>query len=295
MLLEAVPNFSEGRDPSVVHAIADAARDAGARVLALETDADHHRSVLTLAGAPASLAAGAFAAAAAAVRLVDLSRHRGRHPRMGALDVLPFVPLGGATMDDAVRLALDTGRRLGDELGLPVFLYEHAASRPSRRNLADVRRPRFEGLRDLVGRDPDWDPDFGPRRIHPTAGAVAVGARRVLIAYNVDLDGADVAAARRIASRIRERDGGLPALKALGLFLESRGCAQVSMNLCDHARTGLLDAFRAVEREAAAEGLRVRSSELVGLVPRDAFPHDGERLLKLANFSPDRILENRLG
>lgn len=294
MILEAVPNFSEGRDSRITDALAAAARGAGARVLGLELDPDHHRSVLTLAGGPAELARAAFAAAARAVELIDLNRHQGTHPRMGALDVLPFVPLEGAGMDDAVRLAREVGRRLGEELALPVFLYEAAAARPHRRNLADIRRPQFEGLRTLIGNDPAWDPDFGPRRLHPTAGAVAVGARRPLVAYNVDLESRDLALARRIARRIRERDGGLPALKALGLYLERRGCAQVSMNVCDYTRTGLLDAFRAVEREAAAEGVAIRSSEIIGLLPRAAFPPDGERVLKLAGFRPDQILETQL-
>jgi glutamate formiminotransferase len=294
MLLEAVPNFSEGRRAEVCEALAAAARGAGARVLDLERDPDHHRCVLTLAGPPAELARAAFASAARAVDLIDLSRHRGSHPRMGAVDVLPFVPLEDASMDDAVRLAREVGARIGAELGVPVYLYEAAASTPARRNLADVRRPRFEGLAGLVGRDPAWAPDFGPPRLHPTAGAVAVGARRFLVAFNVDLESADVAVARRIARRLRERDGGLPALKALGLYLETRGCAQVSMNVCDYSRTGLLDAFRAVEREAARDGVAVRSGEIVGLVPRDAFPADGERLLRLRGFRPDQILEERL-
>lgn len=294
MILEAVPNFSEGRRPGIGEALADAARGAGARVLGLDLDPDHHRSVLTLAGGPVELARAAFAAAARAVDLIDLTRHEGRHPRMGAIDVLPFVPLEGASMDDAVRLAREVGRRLGDELGLPVYLYEAAATRPERRNLADIRRPQFEGLRGLIGTDPAHDPDFGPRRIHPTAGAVAVGARGPLVAYNVDLETQDPAVARRIARRIRERDGGLPALKALGLYLESRRCAQVSMNVCDFTRTGLLEAFRAVEHEATAEGVAVRSSEIIGLLPRAAFPADGERVLRLAGFRPDQILEARL-
>jgi glutamate formiminotransferase len=293
-LLEAVPNFSEGRDPAVVGALADAVRGGGARLLRVESDPDHHRSVLTFVGAPDALERSAFAAAAAARDLIDLARHRGRHPRMGALDVLPFVPLRGAAMDEAVDLARRVGRRIGEELGIPVFLYEHAAGVPARRNLADLRAPRFEGLRDLVGRDPAWTPDFGPARIHPSAGASAVGARPFLVAFNVDLASDDLAAARRIASRVRARDGGLPGLKALGLRLERRGCVQVSMNLCDLSRTGLLDAFRAVEREAAALGIAVAAGELVGLVPRDAFPPGGERLLRLRDFDPSRILENGL-
>ncbi len=291
VLVECVPNFSEGRRPEVCEKIADAARDAGAKVLDLQSDPDHHRSVLTFVGEPGPAAAAAFAVAREAVERIDLTRHRGEHPRMGALDVLPFVPLEGASTQDCVRLARDAGRRIGEELRVPVFLYEAAATRPDRKNLAEIRKPQFEGLRDRVGKDPDRAPDFGPDRVHPTAGCTAVGARMPLIAYNVDLDSADTALAKRIAKKIRERDGGLPGIKALGLWIEDRNCAQVSINVCDFPRTGLLEVFRAVEREA---GGAVRSSEIVGLVPRAALPPDAERALRLAGFSPDQVLENRL-
>ena len=293
-ILEAVPNFSEGRRREVCEAIAAGARAGGARVLDLEMDADHNRSVLTLAGPPGAVAEASFAAARKAVELIDLTRHQGQHPRMGAIDVLPFVPLQGARMEDAVALALRAGRRIGEELGVPVFLYEAAASRPDRRNLADLRRPQFEGLRDLIGRDPDRTPDFGPNRIHPTAGCVAVGARMPLIAYNIDLETEDVSTARKIARKIRERDGGLPGIKALGLQVAARRCAQVSINVCDYTRTGLLQVFRAVEEEAARLGTRVRSSEVVGLLPRAALPDDAGRALRLAGFSPRQVLEERL-
>jgi glutamate formiminotransferase len=294
VLLECVPNFSEGRRSDVLDALSGAVRAAGARLLDLHADADHHRSVLTFAGEPAPVRAAALAAARVAVERIDLSRHRGAHPRMGAVDVVPFVPLEGASMDDATAAAREVGRRLGEELGLPVFLYERAASRPARRNLAEIRRPGFEGLRDLVGRDPAWTPDFGPARVHPTAGCVAVGARPFLVAFNVVLGTPDVAVARRIARRLRERDGGLPGVKALGLRLERLGLAQVSMNLCDPERTGPLAAFQAVEAAARDEGVAVRSSELVGLVPRSALPADPAGSLRLEGFRSDRILEERL-
>ena len=294
MILESVPNFSEGRRPEVLRAIADEAARRGAAVLDLTWDADHHRSVLTLAGAPRVLEEAAVAAARKAVEAIDLTRHRGRHPRMGAIDVLPFGPLGAASMDDAVALARAVGARLGRELELPVFLYEAAATRPERRNLAAVRAPQFEGLRDLLGTDPAWSPDFGPDRIHPTAGAVAVGARMPLIAFNLDLDTDDVDLAREIARKIRERDGGLPGIKALGLYLDGRRCAQVSVNVCDYTKTGLLAVFDAVERLAAPHGASIRAGELIGLVPAAAFPEDGARRLKIEDFSPSRILENRL-
>lgn len=294
MLIECVPNFSEGRRPEVVEALAAEARARGVTVLDLTSDPDHHRSVLTFAGKPGPVEEAAFAVAKMAVERIDLTAHKGEHPRMGAIDVLPFVPLQGATMPDAVLLARTVGARIAADLGLPVFLYEAAATRPERRNLADIRGPQFEGLRDLMGKDPARVPDFGPNRIHPTAGCVAVGARQPLIAFNVDLDTEDVKIAKKIAKKVRERDGGLPGIKALGIDLPARKCAQVSMNVCDYTKTGLLDAFRAVEREAAALGAGVRAGELIGLVPRAAFPEDGARLLKLIEFDPGRILESRL-
>jgi len=294
VIIEAVPNFSEGRRPEVCRALAEAAKASGATVLDLTWDSDHHRSVLTFAGAPDAVERAAFAVALVALAKIDLTRHQGRHPRMGAIDVLPFVPLRDATMADAVALARAVGARLGSELGLPVFLYEAAATKPERRNLADVRAPQFEGLRDLLGKDPARVPDFGPNRIHPTGGAVAVGARMPLIAFNLDLETQDVDVAREIARTIRERDGGLPGIKALGLSLEQRKCAQVSMNVCDYTKTGLLDVYAAVERLAERLGTSIRAGELIGLLPRAAFPPDGARRLKLTGFDDSRILENRL-
>jgi glutamate formiminotransferase len=294
VIIESVPNFSEGRRPEICRALADAARACGATVLDLTWDADHNRSVLTFAGPPAAVEQAAFAVALVALVKIDLRQHQGRHPRMGALDVLPFIPLRDATMADAVALARSVGARLGSELGLPVFLYEAAATRPDRRNLADVRAPQFEGLRDLLGKDPARVPDFGPNRIHPTGGAVAVGARMPLIAFNLDLETADVSVARKIARAIRERDGGLPGIKALGLSLEQRKCAQVSMNVCDYTKTGLLDVYAAVERLAEQFGTSIRAGELIGLLPRAAYPEDGARRLKLAGFDESKILENRL-
>ncbi|HYE99620.1 MAG TPA: glutamate formimidoyltransferase, partial [Planctomycetota bacterium] len=278
----------------VMDAIAAEARARGARVLDLQMDGDHHRSVLTLAGPPRALAEAAFAVAAKAVEAIDLTVHKGEHPRMGALDVLPFVPIRGVSMDEAVGIAREVGRRIGEELGVPVFLYERAATRPDRRNLADIRKPQFEGLRELIGQDPDRTPDFGPNRIHPTAGCTAVGARMPLIAYNVDLESKDLVLAKAIAKKIRERDGGLPGIKALGLAIEDRGCAQVSINVCDFTRTGLLDVFRAVEQAAAAKGVAVRSSEIVGLVPEAALPPDAPKALRLAGFTPAQVLESHL-
>ena len=294
MILESVPNFSEGRRRDVCDAIAAAAAARGARVLGLSLDPNHHRSVLTLAGGPDALAEAAFAAAAKAVELIDLTVHKGEHPRMGAIDVLPFIPLQGATMAEAVALAKRVGARIGGELGVPVFLYESAATRPERKSLPDVRKPQFEGLRELIGKDPERTPDYGPNRIHPTAGCVAVGARMPLIAYNVDLKSTDLALAKRIAKKIRERDGGLPGIKALGLFLEDRGRAQVSVNVCDYTRTSPLAVFQAVEALAREAGVEVHSSEVVGLVPEAALPPDPVRTLRLEGFSDELILDRHL-
>jgi len=295
MLLECVPNFSEGRRREVGDEIVAAVRAvSGARFLDFEMDPDHNRSVLTLVGEPAAVAEAAFAAARVAVERIDLNRHEGRHPRMGAVDVIPFIPIRDLTMEDAVRTSRELGARLGAELKLPVFLYEASATRPDRKNLAEIRKPQFEGLRDLIGKDPERLPDFGPPAIHPTAGCVAVGARPPLIAYNIDLESAEEKLAKRIAKKIRERDGGLPAIKALGLFIADRGCAQVSINVCDFTRTSLETVYAAVEGEATAAGVKIRSSEIVGLAPQAALPPGAVERLKLATFKPEQVIENRL-
>jgi len=295
MLLECVPNFSEGRRRDVSEAIAERVRAVpGARVLGLEMDPDHNRSVLTFVGEPRAVAEAAVACAREAAARIDLTGHEGRHPRMGAVDVIPFIPIKDVSMDAAVEVARGVGSRIGTELNIPVFLYESAATRPDRRNLADIRKPQFEGLRDLIGKDPDRVPDFGPNAIHPTAGCVAVGARRPLIAYNIDLESAEEKIAKRIAKKIRERDGGLPGIKALGLFIADRGCAQVSINVCDFTRTSLAQVYEAVEREAAAAGVAIRSSEIIGLTPQAALPAAGVASLKLSGFRDEQVIENRL-
>src|SRR5262245_22832332 len=295
MLLKCVPNFSEGRRREVCDEIVAAVRAVpGARFLSMELDPDHNRSVLTFVGGPDAVADGALAAARVAVARIDLTRHEGRHPRMGAVDVIPFIPIRDVTMEDAVRVARELGARIGSELRVPVFLYEASATRPDRRNLAEIRKPQFEGLRDLIGRDPDRVPDFGPNAIHPTAGCVAVGARPPLIAYNIDLDSADEKLAKRIAKKIRERDGGLPGIKALGLLIADRACAQVSINVCDFTRTSLETVYAAVEREASTTGVKIRSSAIVGLAPQAALPPGPVERLKLAGFRPEQVIENRL-
>ncbi|HUY96185.1 MAG TPA: glutamate formimidoyltransferase [Verrucomicrobiae bacterium] len=294
-LVECVPNFSEGRRPEVIEAIvAAAAGVAGATVLDCESDPTHNRMVLTLVGGPAAMVAAALAAGACAVARIDLTRHAGQHPRMGAVDVVPFVPLRDVSLEDCAELARGFGAAFAERCGVPVFLYEAAATRPGRRDLAEVRRGQFEGLRSAIGSDPEREPDFGPSRIHPTAGATAVGARPILIAYNVNLATGDLGAARAIARAIRERDGGLPAVKALGFALPEQDAVQVSMNLTDFHRTSVEAAFSAVAAAAAARGLTVRDSEVVGLVPLEAVVPAARRALQLSGFAAEQVIEHRL-
>ena len=294
-IVECVPNFSEGRRKEVVDAIAQAiAAVPGVRVLDRQMDADHHRSVITFVGERTAVAQAAFRGAQKAVELIDMNRHRGEHPRVGALDVLPFVPIAGVTMDDCVALARSVGKRIADELQVPVYLYEAAATRPDRRALPDVRRGEYEGLKGEIGTNPDRTPDFGPRRLHPTAGACIVGARPVLIAWNVNLRTTDVGIAKRIAKAIRESDGGLPAVRAKGFELADRGLVQVSMNMVDYRKTTLVQAFDAIRSLAAKEGVEIAESEVIGLVPLDALVDGAAQYFKLARFHRDQILETRL-
>jgi glutamate formiminotransferase len=295
-IVECVPNFSEGKRPEVLDAIVSAAMAAGrVKVLDREMDANHHRAVLTFAGTIREVERAAFAAVAAARERIDLNHHQGEHPRMGATDVLPFVPVRGVSMEACVALARRVGRRIGEELQIPVFFYEEAATRPERRNLADVRAGEFEGLREKIGKDPARAPDFGPSLIHPTAGATAVGARFFLVAYNVNLASDDVKLAKSIAKQIRERDGGLKCVKALGFFLEDRRLAQVSMNLTNYQVTSIERVYAEIERLARAANVEIRESELVGLAPRAALPEGVPARVKLAGFDPAKqILEELL-
>ena len=294
-VVECVPNFSEGRRKDVVDAIGSAiASVAGARILDMQTDADHNRSVITFVGDRQAVSEAAFRAASAAVERIDMNVHRGEHPRVGALDVLPFVPIAGVTMEDCVAVARAVGKRIADELRVPVYLYEAAATRPDRRALPDVRRGEYEGLKAEIETNPDRKPDFGPARLHPTAGACIVGARPVLIAWNVNLRTADVGVAKRIAKAIRESDGGLPAVRAKGFALSERGLVQVSMNMVDYRRTSLVQAFEAIRALAEKEGVEIVESEIVGLVPLDALVDGATQYFKLARFHRDQILEMRL-
>ncbi len=294
-VVECVPNFSEGRDPAVVERLVEAVESVeGALVLGTHVDADHNRSVVTFVAPPRSVVEAAVRVVARAAELIDLSAHAGQHPRMGACDVLPFVPVRGVSVDECVMLAHEAGRRIWGELEIPVYFYESAALRPERRNLADVRRGGFELLREQIATVPERAPDVGEARVHPTAGACIVGVRPLLIAYNVTLKTGDLALAKRVARAVRERDGGLLHLKALGFELASRGVVQVSMNLTSYERTNLHQAFEAVRREAEREGVEVLASELVGLVPQAALYTAAAHFLRLENYTPDVVLENRI-
>jgi glutamate formiminotransferase/formiminotetrahydrofolate cyclodeaminase len=294
-LIECVPNFSEGRRQEVINSIADAIRTTpGVTLLDVESNPDHNRSVISFVGEPGPVKQATLAASAKAIELIDLTKHKGEHPRMGAIDVVPFVPLSGADMDDCISLAKDFGREFAERLHVPVFLYEEAASKPERRNLADVRSGEFEGLREKMGKDPAKKPDFGPEKIHPTAGATAVGAREILIAYNVNLGTNDHAIAKKIAHQLRAKDGGLAYVKALGFELKERGIVQVSMNLTDYHKSQLFKAEKLVELFAERYGVRVVGSEIVGLVPMDALVDSAEFYLKLESFSREQVLERRL-
>jgi len=293
-LIECVPNFSEGRRPDLVDAIRAAiAAVESVHILDVSSDASHNRSVITFVASVDHAVDAAFAGIAKARELIDLTTHQGEHPRLGATDVVPFIPLEGATMDDCIALARRLGARVGDELEIPVYLYERAATRPDRENLADVRRGEFEGLRGEIGTNAARDPDFGPKRVHPTAGATVVGARPFLVAYNVYLGPAsNIGVAKDVAKAVRGSSGGLRYVKGLGLEVD--GQAQVSMNLVDLEKTPLYRAYDMVKMEAAAHGVAPTWSEIVGLVPERALFETAARHIQLRGFSPDVVLERKV-
>ena len=291
-IVECVPNFSEGRRQGVIDRIVAVMQGSpGARVLDVQSDPDHNRSVVTVIGAPQAVAEAVFQGAASAAELIDMDHHRGGHPRMGATDVIPFVPVRGITMDECVELARQLGQRMGAELGIPVYLYEKAATRPDRRNLADVRRGEYEGLKTEIAANPNRAPDFGPA-VLGSAGASAIGARPPLIAFNVYLNTSDEGPAKAIARAVRHSSGGLRFVKALGLLVE--GQAQISMNLTDYRRTPIHRVLELIRVEAARYGLTITRSEIVGLLPAEALFDAAQFYLQLAGFSPDQVLENRL-
>jgi glutamate formiminotransferase len=293
-LIECVPNVSEGRRPDVVNAIAEAVAGVeGVRLLDRSSDNAHNRSVLTFAGAAHAVQQAVLALFAAALDLIDLRQHTGAHPRLGAVDVVPFVPLEGAAMSQCVALAKETASLVASRFELPVYLYEEAAATPGRRNLADIRRGEFEGLAAKMASS-GWAPDYGPPRPHPSAGAAVIGARAPLIAFNVNLATDRLDIARAVAAAVRHSSGGLPSVKALSIALPDRGLVQVSMNLTNFRQTPIIRAFEAVRHEAERRGTTVVESEIVGLVPESALPPDAEHTLQLAGFRADQVLERRL-
>jgi glutamate formiminotransferase / formiminotetrahydrofolate cyclodeaminase len=294
-IVECVANFSEGRNPETIRALIAAVLSVpGVAVLDETMDRDHHRSVITFAGRPFSVAEAAFQAARIATGLIDLRVHEGQHPRIGAADVLPFVPIRGVTMEECIQLAKLVGQRVGNELKVPVFLYEEAAVRPDRRRLEIIRHGGLTGLARRMESDAAWAPDFGPKHPHETAGVTAVGARPPLIAFNVNLQIDDPAVARDIARAVRESSGGLPYVKAIGVTLASRGLVQVSMNLTNFEKTPIHVALDAVQREAERRGVKIAGTELVGLLPQQALIQVAEQALKLERLGANAVVETRL-
>jgi glutamate formiminotransferase len=293
-IIECVPNVSEGRRPEVVRAIVDGvAATPGVHVLDWSSDASHNRTVITLAGDAGPLQAAVLTLFHLSLQAIDLRHHQGEHPRMGAVDVVPFVPIEGVTMADCAQLARETGEAVASRFGVPVFLYEEAASAASRRNLEDIRRGEFEGLA-LKMRQSEWQPDFGPAAPHPSGGGSAIGARMPLIAYNINLATDRLDVARKIAAAVRFSSGGLRFVKAMGIALEDRGIVQVSMNLTNFEKTPIPRVFELVMREAARYGVRVLESEIVGLVPSAALVAAAQWYLQLDAFTGDQVLEHRL-
>jgi glutamate formiminotransferase len=292
-IVESIPNISEGRDAAVLDACGAAIRAAGAQLLDVKPDAAHHRTVFSFAGEPAAVKAAVLALFDTALPRIDLRRHSGEHPRVGAVDVVPFVPIEGVSMADCVAMAKEVGAEVSKRHNLPVFLYEEAAASPSRRNLEDIRRGEFEGLAAKL-QQPDWAPDFGPRAPHPSGGASVIGARMALIAYNINLLTNRLDVAKRIAAAVRQSSGGLRFVKAMGVELADRGIVQVSMNLTNFEKTPIFRVFELVKREAERYGVAVLESEIVGLVPSAALTASAAWYLQLDSFTDQQILENKL-
>ncbi|MDR2899878.1 MAG: glutamate formimidoyltransferase [Clostridiales bacterium] len=294
-LVECIPNFSEGRDLDVVEKLAAVAQSvAGVTLLDYSSDSSHNRSVFTLVGSPEGIEEAAFLLCKTASELIDLTKHTGEHPRMGATDVIPFVPVKDMTSAECVELSKKLGKRIADELNIPVFLYEDSAQKPDRVNLATVRKGQFEGMAEKLTQE-NWDPDFGERKIHPTAGVVAVGARMPLIAFNVNLSTNDVEIANKIAKKVRAISGGFKFCKAMGVLLEDRNVAQVSMNMVNYEKTSLYTVFEAIKAEAKRWGVNIIGSEVIGLTPAKALIDCAEYYLRIEDFDYQKqILENHL-
>jgi len=293
-LVECVPNVSEGRRKNIIEALRDEIISVkGIKLLDYSSDFDHNRSVFTFVGSPEKVLEAAYKLAAKSLELINLNKHKGEHPRIGAIDVIPFVPIKDVTMNECVLLAMGLGRRLGKNLNLPVYLYEEAASAPYRRNLSDIRRGEFEGLNEKM-KNSEWKPDFGPNKPHLTGGTTVIGARAPLIAFNVNLNTKDVSIVKMIAKAIREKDYGFPKVKALGLELKDKGLTQVSMNLTNYKVTPVYKVFDRMVELAKENGVEVVESELIGLIPIDAISQIISHYIKLPDFKSDRILEYKI-
>ncbi len=293
-IMETVPNFSEGRDMRIVEKIADCFRGReGVKLLDYSADKDHNRCVITAVGEPAALGEAVIASVGTAVQHIDLTRHQGQHPRMGAADVIPFIPIRGCDIAEADKLARHVAQQIAERFGQPAILYEKSATRPNCENLSDIRRGEFEGMAEKM-KDPIWQPDYGPKTIHPTGGVTAVGARMPLIAFNINLSTGDLDIAKAIAKTVRHSSGGFRYVKAMGVMLEERHIAQVSMNLTDYTQSSVFRVFEAVKREAARYGVSVAGSELIGLAPMKALVDCAEYYLQIEGFRLDQVLETRL-
>ncbi|HQC70072.1 MAG TPA: glutamate formimidoyltransferase [Sedimentibacter sp.] len=293
-IIECVPNFSEGRNTEKIEKILDVFRGRkGVKLLDYSSDENHNRTVVTVVGEPEEIKKVMVEAIAKAVELIDLNYHQGQHPRMGAVDVVPFIPVRNVTVEEADKLAKDVAKEAADKYNLPFFLYEKSASAPHRENLANVRKGQFEGMKEKM-KDELWKPDFGPDTIHPTAGVTAIGARMPLIAFNVNLSTPDIEVANRIAKQVRHISGGFRYVKAIGVELHDRGLVQVSMNLTDYTKTSIYRVFETIKMEAARYGVNVVGSEIVGLIPMQALVDTAEYYLRLENFKYDQVLETRL-
>ena len=293
-IMECVPNFSEGRDHAKIEQIVEPFRGKqNVKLLDYSNDEDHNRLVVTVVGEPQALKDAVLEAIGVAVRLIDLTKHQGQHPRMGAVDVVPFIPIKGCTMEEAIEISKETGKEVADRYGVPVFLYEKSATAPHRENLASIRKGEFEGMAEKI-KLPEWKPDFGPAERHPTAGTVAIGARMPLVAYNVNLGTNNLDIATAIAKKIRFIGGGLRYCKAMGVELHDRGIVQVSINMTDYTKTALYRAFELVKVEARRYGVPIVGSEIIGLVPMEALIDTASYYLGLENFSMNQVLETRI-
>lgn len=292
-IVECIPNFSEGRNKIIINKIANSAKKIkGVKVLDIEWDKSHNRSLVTIVGAPDAVFKASFEMIKIATKLINMEKHKGEHPRIGATDVVPFVPVSGLTIKECAVLAKKLGKKVAKELKIPVYLYEAAATRADRVNLADVRKGEYEGLKKEIKTDSEKKPDFGPAKFHPTAGAIVIGARKYLIAYNVNLDTKDVSIAKQVAAKVREKGGGLPGIKALGFKVGDY--VQVSMNLVDFEKTNFDEVYRAIKKEAEKLGVKIKSSEIYGMVPMEALARAIKTTFKEKTFTSDQVLEKRL-